>query len=124
MKKYVAGLQHIGLPTLNIQKTIEFYEDLGFQVAWNTPDGKVAFLRLNDLTIETYQTDTTAGIAGAIDHIALNVSDIEETFQWIKTCGYTLLDQEIDSRPFWENGVRFFNILGPNGEKIEFGQII
>ena len=124
MKKCVTGLQHIGLPTLNIQKTIEFYEGLGFQVAWNTPDGKVAFLRLNDLTIETYQTDTTACIAGSIDHLALNVSDIEETFQWIKSGGYTLLDQEIDSRPFWENGVRFVNVLGPNGEKIEFGQIL
>ena len=26
--------------------------------------------------------------------------------------------------PFWENGVRYFTVLGPNGEKVEFNQYL
>ena len=28
------GLNHLGLPTENLEKTIAFYESLGFTVAW------------------------------------------------------------------------------------------
>ena len=30
MKNYVTGLQHIGIPTNDIKKSLEFYEKLGF----------------------------------------------------------------------------------------------
>lgn len=38
--------------------------------------------------------------------------------------GLNFIDTEINFLPFWANGVRFFNVLGPNGEKVEFGQIL
>ena len=38
--------------------------------------------------------------------------------------GYTMLDKEVQFLPFWEKGVRFFTILGPNGEKVEFSQML
>ena len=85
---------------------------------------KVAFLRLKNLTIETYESDAPAGKPGAIDHVALDVTDIEETFRIVQAGGYELLDQSIQFLPFWEKGVRFFTILGPNGEKIEFSQML
>ena len=31
-----------------------------------------------------------------------------------------MLDQQVNGLPFWENGVKFFTIEGPNKEKIEF----
>ncbi|MDD3243533.1 MAG: VOC family protein, partial [Eubacteriales bacterium] len=31
---------------------------------------------------------------------------------------------EVKGLPFWANGVRFFTILGPNAEKIEFSQML
>ena len=31
MKNYVTGLQHIGIPTNDIKKSLEFYEKLGFE---------------------------------------------------------------------------------------------
>lgn len=34
-------------------------------------------------------------------------------------------DTEIQSIPsFWKHGIRYFNIYGPNGETIEFCQIV
>lgn len=124
----VTGVQHLGLPTNDIETTIQFYKSLGFEVALRTvneaANEQVAFLRLKNLVIETYQNNAAVGKPGAIDHVALDVDDIERVFSVIKDGGYTMLDQEIQFLPFWTNGVRFFTILGPNGEKVEFSQML
>ena len=45
-------------------------------------------------------------------------------FSLQKEAGFTILDEGIRSLPFWDNGIRFFNVLGPNKEVVEFGQIL
>lgn len=60
--------------------------------------------------------------AGAIDHLALDVDDIESAWEEVRTAGLAPLEDAIQFLPFWENGVRFFNLLGPNGETVEFSQ--
>ena len=35
------GLQHIGIPTNDMDKTVEFYKKIGFEVAHETKDGDV-----------------------------------------------------------------------------------
>lgn len=129
MKNLITGLQHIGIPTNNIEKTIEFYKNIGFEVAHRAVNEaaegeKVAFLRLENVTIETYENHQAAEAAGAIDHIALDVTDIEAAWELIKAAGYPVLDTEIQFLPFWDRGVRFFTILGPNKEKVEFSQMM
>ena len=127
-KQHITGLQHIGLPTNDIESTIAFYEALGFQVAFQTVNEKagekVAFLRLGDITIETYENKQAALVNGAWDHVALNVTDIEAVFQAAKEKGLHILDTEIQFLPFWEHGVKFFTITGPNQEKVEFSQYL
>lgn len=122
----VTGIQHLGIPTNDIEKTIAFYESLGFEIASQTinkeADERVAFLSLKNLMIETYQNNSAVGTAGAIDHVAIDVSDVEKAFEIVKKGDYTIIDKDIRFLPFWEKGVRFFNILGPNGEKVEFIQ--
>jgi catechol 2,3-dioxygenase-like lactoylglutathione lyase family enzyme len=66
----------------------------------------------------------TAGIPGAVEHLALGVKDIEKTFELAKAQGWKVLDNAIQFLPFWEHGVKFFTIVGPNGEKIEFSQML
>lgn len=129
IEQYSSGLQHVGIPTDDIKKTIEFYTMLGFHTAHravNEAAGgeKVAFLRLGNLTIETYENHQAAMVNGAIDHIALDVTDIEAVWQFAKAKGLDCLDEEIQFLPFWEKGVRFFTILGPNKEKVEFSQML
>lgn len=126
LKDNLAGLEHVGVPTADIEKTIAFYESLGFTVALRTaiPDGsKVAFLQLGNVMIETYESADAAGKPGAIDHLALKARDIEAAFASIRALGYEMVNDEIEFLPFWENGVRFFTFYGPNREKIEFSQI-
>ena len=58
---------------------------------------KVAFLKLNTLVVETYENKAAA----------LNTT--ADTIHFL---------------PFWENGVKFFTIEGPNKEKVEFSQYL
>lgn len=122
VKDFCTGIQHIGIPTNNIEETISFYKQLGFQVALQTVNGteKVVFLQLHNLVIETYENNSAAMQVGAIDHIALDVKDIDALFEVVKAANFCLLDEQVNGLPFWENGVKFFTIAGPNKEKIEF----
>lgn len=116
------GIQHLGIPTTDFSATLSFYESLGFKTTWS--NGEVAFLQLGTLVIETYLADAAAMKNGAIDHVALNVKDIEAAWRDAQAAGYETEDTEINFLPFFEKGVRFFTILGPNREKVEFNQIL
>ena len=128
LQTYTTGIQHIGIPTNDIEKTIEFYKNLGFEIALQTineeADEKVAFLKLKTLVIETYENKKAKLTNGAIDHVAINVNDIEEVYHYIEEKQMNTTNDEIHFLPFWEKGVRFFTIEGPNKEKIEFSQYL
>lgn len=127
-QQFINGLQHIGIPTNDIDETIDFYKILGFEVAFQTvneiANEKVAFLRLENITIEVYENKQAAAVSGALDHIALNVTDIKKVFEMAKEQNFNIIDKEIQFLPFWDNGVKFFTIIGPNKEKIEFSQYL
>lgn len=124
LKTYTTGIQHIGIPTNDIEKTIAFYQKLGFEIALQTvneeADEKVAFLELETLVIETYENKAAKMESGAIDHVAINVKDIEEVYRYIEAEKMNTTKDTIHFLPFWDNGVRFFTIEGPNKEKVEF----
>ena len=79
MKNYVTGLQHIGIPTNDIKKSLEFYEKLGFENIYQVKNGAetVAFLRYENLTLEIYENGAASERDGSVDHFALDT----------KTCG-------------------------------------
>lgn len=124
VKEQLNGIQHIGIPTNNIEATVHFYEKMGFETALRTLNEeageKVAFLKLGSLVIETYENKAAKMKAGAIDHVAIDVKDIERVYEMIDREGMNTTNDIIHFLPFWENGVRFFTIEGPNKEKIEF----
>lgn len=128
MKGLSDGIAHIGIPTNNIEKTIKFYTKLGFEIAYETvnkeANEKVAFLKLGNLMIETYENNTAKMEPGAINHVAINITDIEKAYEYINKKGLNTTNDTINFLPFWNNGVRFFTIEGPNKERIEFSQIL
>ena len=126
LKEQINGLQHIGVPTKNMEETIAFYEKLGFETAFETVnDGdRVVFLKFASLVIETYESKGATMKSGAVDHIALDVKDIEKTYELINQEGLNTTKDTIHFLPFWENGVKFFTIEGPNKEKVEFSQYL
>ena len=116
------------IPANDIEMTIAFYEKLGFEIAFRTvneaADEKVAFLKLGTLVIETYENKAAALKPGAIDHVAIDVKNIEKVHEMITGAGLNTTQDEVHFLPFWENGVRFFTIEGPNKEKVEFSQYL
>lgn len=131
MKKlgdFALGLQHVGLPTNDLKATIAFYESLGFETVYqvkNEAAGEdVAFLRLKNLTIEAYENGRAAMQSGAIDHIAIDVVDVEAAYRLAQEQGYRIVSNGVEFLPFWQNGVKFFILLGPNQERVEFNQYL
>jgi catechol 2,3-dioxygenase-like lactoylglutathione lyase family enzyme len=128
-ESFFTGIQHIGIPTNNIKATVDFYKALGFEIASEVfleeDNCKVCFLKMKNLMIETYESNQAAMKPGAVDHIALDVNDIDAALDFAKTGGFKLLNDEIISIPsFWSKGIKCFKIEGPNGEIVEFCQIL
>lgn len=124
-KQNFKGLQHIGIPTNDMDSTIEFYQKIGFEIAHEAKDGevRVVFLQYGDLVLETYENGQAALRDGAVDHVAFNVADIEEAYKFITGFGIKILT-EITFLSFWQNGVKFFIAEGPNKERLEFAQYL
>ena len=126
MKNYVTGLQHIGIPTNDMKKSLEVYEKLGFENIYQVKKGKetVVFLRYENLTLELYENGAALGRDGSVDHFALDTKHVEALYLQMKEEGYTMLTPGINSLPFWEKGIKFFIIEGPNKERIECCEIL
>ena len=128
IREQITGLGHIGIPVRNIDDTVAFYQMIGFQVALDTVNPqnsqKVIFLKQKDVMLELYQQEETALVAGAINHIALDVNDLDAVYRYVCEKGLNNTKDTIHRLPSWKNGVRYFTIEGPNGEKIEFSQYL
>lgn len=128
IREQITGLGHIGIPVRDIDDTAAFYQMIGFQVALDTVNPqnsqKVIFLKQKDVMLELYQQEETALVAGAINHIALDVNDLDAVYRYVCEKGLNNTKDTIHRLPFWKNGVRYFTIEGPNGEKIEFSQYL
>jgi lactoylglutathione lyase len=132
----IRRLQHIGLPVTSLAASTAFYARFGFIVAMRStfphPEGTghVAMLQLADITLELYELppaaipEIRARRDGHLDHVAFDVPDIDAAFSTLTAAGLTPIEPEPVFLPFWTNGCRYFNILGPDRERLEFNQIL
>ncbi|PSH20446.1 hypothetical protein B7R74_11440 [Yersinia pseudotuberculosis] len=133
MANLVTGLAHVGLRSANIERTTHFYHSLGFTTSQSLvledPQGhiEVRFLALGELVLELYQLPWAGQqrnkIAFGIDHVALRVSDLAAAQRWVEELGYPLTEGPT-LQPSGRNGVRYFMIDGPDGERVEFNQTV
>ena len=52
VKGIFLGLQHIGVPTRDVKKTVEFYSQFGFETDWADASGSPTFLKCGTCVIE------------------------------------------------------------------------
>lgn len=136
MEIKINHLQHIGIPVSDIQTSESFYKSLGFERATsstfrhNGQEGRMMMMQLNKIIIELYQLPEADLIEirsrkdGHIDHITFDVSDIDQAFSACQSAGFKIFEEEPVFLPFWEKGCKYFNIQGPDGERLEFNQIL
>lgn len=129
----ITGFQHLGIPVSNLEKSIQFYDHMGFRIdnrsEFKDSGGitRVAFMELGNFCLELYQTPegvANSRNAGPIDHFTLDVRDIDEAFEMLKKEGFTIIEDKPVSLPLRLNGVKYFMVLGPDGEKVEFNQLV
>ena len=135
-REMLGGWSHLGIPVTNIEKSRNFYKQFGFdeimsaEIPVNADAIKAAMIQKDDFVIELYQLvgKELAEIAtrkdGHIDHIALNVVDVEQAFAQLRAARMNMIEKAPVYLDFWDNGYKYFNIRGPGGEKLEFGQIL
>jgi len=99
-------IDHIGIAVKNLDEAIEIYKKLGFEVKEieEVPEQKVrvAMLPIGESRIELLEaTSEDSPIAKFIErrgegvqHIAINVSDIEKVLQDLKEKGLQLIDEK------------------------------
>ena len=73
----IVGVAHIGLPTNDLQKTVEFYKSLGFEVimqSYNEKAGeKVVFVQIKNYCIKTFENGQAAMADDEFQHVPLDV---------------------------------------------------
>ena len=122
-------LTHIGFATDNIDATVNWYIDvLGFELigSFSSPAGEpIRFIRSGETVYEIYTPIGGDDAPGKIDHLCYESTDIEADYAYCKAQGYTFQAEGIQELPtVWEKGVRFFKIMSPSGEPVEFCQVL
>ena len=130
-------LQHLGIPVTDIERSKAFYEQFGFtetlhkEIPYKPEPIAIFMLQKGNFTIELFQLSGEEWKAigsrsdGHIDHLALNVIDIDKAYAEMKTAGFEILEQNAPVfLPFWEHGLKYFTVRGPDGEKVEFNQVL
>jgi lactoylglutathione lyase len=132
----INGWSHLGIPVTNIDSSEAFYQQFGFEkvmqavIPVEDQEIKASMMILKGFTLEFYQLlpsdldEIRTRKDGFIDHVALDVNDINQAFKELKASGLSPLEDEPVELPFWENGVKYFFVRGPDGEKIEFNQVL
>lgn len=136
MEIKINSFQHLGIPVTDLNRSELFYGSLGFKNVMSTSfimegkKGSVVMMERGNMIIEIYQLpehalgEISKRKDGHIDHIAFDVDDIDTTFNTLKENGYVILEREPVYLKFWKNGCKYFNIAGPDGERLEFNQIV
>jgi catechol 2,3-dioxygenase-like lactoylglutathione lyase family enzyme len=137
MNLKINHIQHIGIPVTDMKVSEAFYEKLGFKNVMPSTfefngekGGIVAMMKRGDMIMELYQMPKKELLKirkrkdGHIDHVAFDVDDIEIAFNTLKNAGFNILENEPIYLAFWDKGCKYFNITGPDGERLEFNQIL
>ena len=136
ISRLINHLQHIGIPVTNVVTSEQFYNKLGFSKVMQSEfkedcgNGTCVMMKNKGIILELYQfpqqmlQEVGDRKDGHIDHITFDVDDIELTFNLLKQASFNVIELAPVFLPFWENGCKYFNILGPDSERLEFNQLL
>jgi catechol 2,3-dioxygenase-like lactoylglutathione lyase family enzyme len=116
----VLGLHHAGVHVTDLEQSVAFYQALfGLRPVHQLRLGneRIVFLDAGGGSIELIADGSGARPTGSVDHLALEVQDLDDWLVWLREHGVRLLDEVAIEVP--ELGVRILFCLGPDDERIE-----
>lgn len=116
----VLGLHHAGIYVAELERSIAFYGDMfGLELAEQLTLGaeKIAFLRAGPARLELIEASGASRPAGVVDHVALEVDNLDVLLQRLREHDVTLLDQ--GPVAVADLQARMLFCEGPDGERIE-----
>ena len=118
------GLAHIGIMVKDAEVSMDFYMNkLGFELQAVQEMGptKLVFLNAGTCQIELVQKpDLEPRQPGPVDHIAIEVEDIEPLMERLKAQGVRFETETFSFAKDLLGGVRNVFFRGPDDERIEF----
>lgn len=123
MSGKIKGLAHIGIFVKDMQTSVQFYRDtLGFQVTDTC--NNLCFCNIGTCLLELVEIrDYKPRTAGQVDHIAVEVENIEALCDELRARGVKMPDK-IGEMPHLLGGVKNIFFEGPDGERIEFFEFL
>jgi lactoylglutathione lyase len=119
-KGFITGLAHIGIFVKDMDVSVDFYKRLGFTLDAEENVGvRLVFLSAGTCLIELIEIKDTARTAGVVDHIAMQVDDIEAAVARANAAGIKIETAKIGKAAIL-GGIRNVFFEGPDGEKLEF----
>lgn len=125
-KAQVVGLGHIAVYVSDIARSVAFYKLLGFEEThfFARPNGnQISFVQCGSCILELIcPTDKTlvGRGAGVVDHICVEVTDMEATVEKMRANGAIGEGASKISCTDMFGGAKNFFFPGPDGERIEF----
>jgi lactoylglutathione lyase len=122
----VRRIEHVGIMVKDIDKSIEFYQNvIGLELIKRmghpNPALQLAFLGFEESKetivelIQGYNDDLP--VEGKVHHICFKVDSLEEEIKRLNQFNITFITEEIETLP---DGSRYIFFAGPDGEWIEF----
>ena len=127
MFAHYKGLAHIALRTVDVEKSIEFYEKIGGKlsktdsISTEKGDKTLALLDFAGVTLELIQVFEPVE-SGVSPHFAVYVDDLSETVAEIMAAGIDSYPSEKIQQMHLFGGITNWFLNGPGGEQIEFIQ--
>lgn len=130
----ITGLAHIAVFTMDIEKSIAFYEKLGGKLDKRDEAHKPTGINLLALVnwagftielIEPHDGTVLCASGGAIPHLAVAVDDLDKAAAAVRAAGIdTFLTGQPNVLPNTFGGLKNWFFTGPSGEQIELLQML
>jgi catechol 2,3-dioxygenase-like lactoylglutathione lyase family enzyme len=124
----ITGLGHIFLRTSDFDKTIKFYENLGFtqdtydEIVRDGGVTRLALISCGNCVLEVCQPVDAdlmnPDAEGCFAHLCLSVDNLANTVEDLKSKGVVFVQDDIQTLSLF-GGIRNINLIGPSGETLE-----
>ncbi len=130
------GWNHLGILVTDLDRSRDFYARFGFdeiacgEAGEGEQKWRVSLVDKGGFTLELVLPPRSEHAAirartdGIIDHIALDVLDADQAYAELEAEGMDMIDPAPVPLPLFENGVKYFMIRGPQGERVEFNEVV